>query len=535
MTKKRQQKSPIFFFRGEEVDASYTELQNPIYCGNPFLESLPPPLSEKEAALALNRRPEIDYNEEHRKLPPHERMHLTSLLFEVFQPWAMHTDVFMRLERVIWDGLRLRNPFAPRYFQDVNQKIEALRKGEPFKKRSRSSITGFTILGTPGMGKSCTIEESLLWYPQIINHSYYKGKDFNIRQIVWLKLNCPFDGSIKGLVLNFFQTVDDLLGTEYYKIYCRYGRKAARDLIPDMVRVASIHCIGVLVIDEIQALSRLRSGGHEEMLNFFVELRNRMGIPIILIGTPRAKSLSDKLHQMRRDAGVGDIYWQPIEQDECWNLFLKSIWRYQYISFPTPLTQKLNDAIYYESQGIIDFAVKIYMLSQIRAIVSEREKITVGIIKSAAKDDLNLPAPVLNALKTKNWEKLDEYGDVFIDKNVFIEMVPKKLETENSISFSSENQEELINTELEDAKSELQQSPDSAPAETIVSQNLHSSLSAKSLLKSEEAKANATIAEKSLLEIASLETEIGITPYHQSLLEAGYIRSANEFLLEVAT
>ena len=106
-------------------------------------------------------------------------------------------------------------------------------------------------------------------------------------QIVWLKLDCPFDGSIKGLCFNFFQAVDDILGTDYSRIYTG-NRRTVDELIPLIARVASLHCIGVLVIDEIQHLSQAKSGGSSKMLNFFVQLVNTIGVPVVLVGTYKA-------------------------------------------------------------------------------------------------------------------------------------------------------------------------------------------------------------------------------------------------------
>jgi hypothetical protein len=102
--------------------------------------------------------------------------------------------------------------------------------------------------------KTTSIEAILSLYPQVILHNRYCENDFSFTQIVWIELDCPFDGSIKGLYLNFFQAVDDLLGTRYYDNYAG-GRKTVDELLPRMALVASLHSIGVLVIDEIQHLS----------------------------------------------------------------------------------------------------------------------------------------------------------------------------------------------------------------------------------------------------------------------------------------
>ncbi|TFI52627.1 hypothetical protein BLD44_020410 [Mastigocladus laminosus UU774] len=70
--------------------------------------------------------------------------------------------------------------------------------------------------------------------------------------------------------------------------------------------------------------------------------------------------------------------------------------------------------MYYETQGITDFAIKVYMLAQIRAITTGKEKVTEAIIRSVAKDCLCLAAPVLSALKRGDKVELQKFEDVYL-------------------------------------------------------------------------------------------------------------------------
>ena len=143
-----------------------------------------------------------------------------------------------------------------------------------------------------------------------------------------------FDGSVKGLCLNFFQAVDDLLGTRYYDNYAS-GRKTVDELLPRMALVASLHSIGVLVIDEIQHLSQAKNGGSGKMLNFFVQLINTIGLPVVLVGTYKAISLlSGEFRQTRRGTGQGDLVWDRMKNDDDWKWLVNCLWGYQYV---TPL------------------------------------------------------------------------------------------------------------------------------------------------------------------------------------------------------
>lgn len=145
-------------------------------------------------------------------------------------------------------------------------------------------------MGFSGIGKTTAMERVLSLYPKTILHTY----PINRIQIVWLKLNCPHDGSLKTLCFDFFLKVDELVGTNYFLKFAKKSNSISH-LIIHMGRIARLHCIGALIIDEIQHLiSERKDNVSEKMMNFFVTLINEIGIPIILIGTMKAKSI---LHQ----------------------------------------------------------------------------------------------------------------------------------------------------------------------------------------------------------------------------------------------
>ncbi|QAS59592.1 hypothetical protein EI377_01535 [Clostridium septicum] len=70
----------------------------------------------------------------------------------------------------------------------------------------------------------------------------------------------------------------------------------------------------VLIIDEIQHLSRTKSGGADKMLNFFTTLVN-VGVPIIMVGTMAARDiLQSDFRMARRNLGVdGNVIWDRLK------------------------------------------------------------------------------------------------------------------------------------------------------------------------------------------------------------------------------
>ena len=58
-------------------------------------------------------------------------------------------------------------------------------------------------------------------------------------------------------------------------------------LLTGMARVANLHAIGILVVDEIQHVKISRGEG-SVLLNFLVTLRNTIGVSLLMIGTMSA-------------------------------------------------------------------------------------------------------------------------------------------------------------------------------------------------------------------------------------------------------
>ena len=184
-------------------------------------------------------------------------------------------------------------------------------------------------------------------------------------------------------------------------------------MLPAMARVASIHKLGALIIDELQHLSEAKSGGAARMLNFFVQLVNTIGMPVILIGTYKAKQLlSKEFRQARRSTGEGDPIWENMQEDDIWRVFLKTLWQYQFVRHPVSFDDELSHIFYDETQGITDLAAKLFVVAQMRAISSDKEKLTPAIIRSAAADLLRMVASALDAMRRNDRLALQQFEDI---------------------------------------------------------------------------------------------------------------------------
>jgi AAA domain len=441
MDKSAWQPAPLL--RGRMVEAEYNDPLIPDYQNNPLTEALPPIWSKEQVIDMLQYYP--DYQEAHRQWPSELRLHLIRNVLKFFEVMPRHIDLEQLLSSMLRLGYEARNPSLHGFYRDIDERIEALLSRRPLVHNLRSTALGLAVIGISGIGKSATLGHLLPLYPQVIFHHNFRGNDFSHVQVVWLKLECPSDGSTKGLCLNFFQALDDLLGTNYVANYAHHSRDTVNVMKKNMARLASLHSIGVLVIDEIQHLSVAKSGGSEQVLSFFVELINKIGMPVILVGTYKARPLlSSEFRMARRSAGLGDFVWDNMRRDDTWKLFLESLWRYQYTQQSCPLTPRLSHTLYDVTQGITDLAVKVYMLAQARAITRGEEAITASIIRSVARDSLQMARPILDALKSGDIQELYKVDDV----------LPVDFDTLLRVITNNSKQPAAIHIQTEQAQSE---------------------------------------------------------------------------------
>jgi DNA-directed RNA polymerase subunit F len=107
--------------------------------------------------------------------------------------------------------------------------------------------------------------------------------------------------------------------------------------------------------------------------------------------------------------------------------------------------------MYEESQGIIDIAVKLYAMAQIRAIYSGIEEVNAGLIRQVVQENLKLVQPMLEALKSGDMRRISQFEDIStVDFEEFIsserpkyssgdkiqELLIKKKQKENADTLS---------------------------------------------------------------------------------------------------
>jgi len=409
----------IIILKGEYENAVYKQQELEEYKCNPFIEALPNIFNEEDVIDKFTLFPKI--SDEDRIKPLNIRYHIIKRAKNFIQPLPIHIILERRLSSLIRRGYLARNPIDKAFLERLkilNELRAEVANDKVINERMshiRSTADSLSVIGISGIGKTTAIERLLLMYPQIIKHEEYEGQYFSRTQIVWLKIDCPYDGSLATLCKSFFKAVDDLLGTRYLEKF-GYANRITSTMMLHMTTLASMYGIGVLVIDEIQHLLNAKND-MEDMLNFFVTLSNTVGIPTVLIGTSKAQQLfKGNFRQARRAGSEGSIMWdRMLKNSEEWIFFLETLWDFQCLQEETKLSKDIKEVFYDECQGITAVAVNLYILVQERALAHGKEKISVGLIRDTAKEDLYMIQPMIKAIRNNNTLEIMKYEDISIN------------------------------------------------------------------------------------------------------------------------
>jgi hypothetical protein len=518
----------LFIGKGRVVEAGYLPPELPKFRDNPCILTLPRVYTRKRALVNMQRLPQYDFSP--RKKPSHLRLELVMDLLHFFQPLPVHLKLQGMISRMIRDGYLARNPINPAYRGALKERLEYFKNERPLYGEFEPTASGFSIAGMSGVGKSTGMKSVLNLHPQVILHNRYKERKFTAIQIVWLRLECPKDGSTTALCAEFFKVVDDLLGTNYAKDYGAKGRNT-HELMLFMAIVAAEQHLGVLVIDEIQDLSAAKSGGAAQLLSFFVKLINTIGVPVVLIGTYKAiPFMRSEFRFARRGSGQGDLVWDRNTFDGDWQVFVESLWELQYVKKESPLTIELSEALYEVSYGIADVAIRVYMAAQVRAIETGLERITEDLLRSAYRDDFRLVNHILEILKTGDITPLDDLADVLPPS--IIPIYPPAPNSNNSGLKKFGSSDHFHEPSKQNV---IQRNRHQPPATTNRKRRINNrddiGFTPPRLRKSASRKIGPIYEEGDLrLVVANGESTPPSINAYEALKQEGYIRSATEFL-----
>lgn len=340
------------------------------------IESMLPKMKSGDELLkALEIK--TDYDASIRKENMAVRLMKLSDIYNVYVPSKMTEEIYYKLYLAFVHSMRKKTTRKAVLQQNENHKAIMAQE-------YRGIIGGadsLLIAGTSGIGKSTAISRAI----SLISDKGVMELDMPYSFIIpCIVVQCPFDSSVKNLLLEILRKVDEQIGSHYYQNAIR--ARATTDMLLGMVSQVSLNHVGLLVIDEIQNVVNSKNG--RGLVGMLTQLINDSGISICMIGTPEsAMFFQSSDYLARRSLG---LQYQAMAYEEDFHNICKVFYSYQYVKHDTELTETIIEWLYEHSAGIVSNIVVLFHDAQEIAIMDGTEKLNLNSLNKAYKNRMAL-------------------------------------------------------------------------------------------------------------------------------------------------
>lgn len=358
-----------------------------------FTTKLPEMKSGNELISALSIIPEYDKTicQQNQAV----RLMALSDLYQIYIPSQMSLEIYSKLYLALLRSMQKKGTQMA-----IKQRYENYKA---IQQQSYSGILGgsdsFTIIGTSGIGKSSAISRAI----SLITENRIIETDKPYTKIIpCLIVQCPFDSSVKGLLLEILRKVDEELGTDHY-IHAIKSRASTTDMLIGAVSSIALNNIGMLVVDEIQNVVNSKNG--KSLIGALTQLINNSGISICMVGTPESTVFFEQAMQLARRS-VG-LQYTTMNYDDYFQSFCKIIFKYQFLKNHTEITVAITEWLYEHSAGVVSVVVSLIHDAQEIAILTGKEVLNLDTLNEAYQQRLTLlhgyiqPSVIQNKPTTK--------------------------------------------------------------------------------------------------------------------------------------
>lgn len=340
-----------------------------------IIDDLPRMKSGNELIAELTILP--DFNSEICATDAPVRLMALSDLYRVYIPSQMSLEIYSKLYLALLRSLQKKGTKLA--VQQQNQNYRAIMQQE------YSGIMGgsdsFTIIGTSGIGKSSAISRAI---NLITENRVIEADNPYTRVVPCVIVQCPFDSSVKGLLLEVLRKVDEVLDSKYYQNALR--ARATTDMLIGSVSQVALNHIGMLVVDEIQNVANSKNG--KSLIGALTQLINNSGISICMVGTPESTRFFESAMQLARRS-VG-LQYTTMSYDAYFQEFCKVMFSYQYTQRRTEITDGILEWLYEHSAGVTSVVVALIHDAQEIAILNGKEALNLESLNEAYEQRLSL-------------------------------------------------------------------------------------------------------------------------------------------------
>lgn len=205
-----------------------------------IINRLPPMLAGDALKNALKVYPAFD--DAIAQMPQALRLMRLSQLYDIFVPSRMAEEIYSKLYLAMLRSLQKK--------ETADATAQSYENHRALCGLNYRGIIGgadsFTIIGTSGIGKSTTVSRALSLIEQ---RGIIEVETPYQKLIPCIVVQCPYDSSVKGMLLEILRKVDEVLDSKYYASALR--ARATTDMLIGTVSQVALNHIGLLLVDEI--------------------------------------------------------------------------------------------------------------------------------------------------------------------------------------------------------------------------------------------------------------------------------------------
>ncbi len=329
------------------------------------------------------------------------RLMALSDLYRIYVPSQMSLEIYSKMYLALLRSLQKKGTRLA--VQQKNQNYKAMIQQE------YSGIMGgsdsFTIIGASGIGKSSAISRAITL---ITENRVIEVENPYTKIIPCICVQCPFDSSVKGMLLEILRKVDEMIESKYYENALR-ARTTTDMLIGNVSQVALNH-IGLLVVDEIQNVCNSKNG--KSLVGMLTQLINNSGISICMVGNPESAVFFEQAVQLaRRSLG---LRYDVMEYGTDFRNFCEIVFSYQYVKQKTEITDGIMEWLYEHTSGNVSVVVSLIHDAQEIAILSGKEVLNLEALNEAYQKRLSMLHGFIHMEQKKQTSKLKKKVSVTV-------------------------------------------------------------------------------------------------------------------------
>lgn len=342
-----------------------------------------------------------EYDESIRSNEAPVRLMALSDLYRIYVPSNMSLEIYSKIYLALLRSLQKKG--TKMAVQQKNQNHKAVIQQE------YSGIMGgsdsFTIIGASGIGKSSAISRAITL---ITENRVIEVENPYTKIIPCICVQCPFDSSVKGMLLEILRKVDEMIESKYYENALR--ARTTTDMLIGSVSQVALNHIGLLVVDEIQNVCNSKNG--KSLVGMLTQLINNSGISICMVGTPESAVFFEQAVQLaRRSLG---LRYDVMEYGTDFRNFCEIVFSYQYVKQKTEITDGIMEWLYEHTSGNVSVVVSLIHDAQEIAILNGKEILDLETLNEAYQKRLSMLHGFIHMEQKKQTSKLKKKVSVTV-------------------------------------------------------------------------------------------------------------------------